>query len=713
MSIAVRVRALSFVSIMFAAAAGPDLAMAQAPPSQPRVTLPPVIVTAQKEPAEVKDVPGSVTAVTSGTLSAANVRIVSDAALFAPSTFFSEFTARKSSNPRFRGIGASPANPAVTTYYDGVPQLNVNSSSIELMDVTQIEFVRGPQSPLYGRNALGGIINVTSARPSLSGWTGAVVAPFGNASAREVRGSVSGPIGSTVGVSFSLGRQARDGFTVNQVTGNDLDSRSATFGKAQLMWVPAQNWEARVIFTAERDRDGDYALVDLGQARSDPFEAQRDYEGYTHRDVKATTVMLRGEGERVTFTSSTGFVSWDTEDATDLDYSPLPLATRLNTEDDFQFTQEVRAASGVNAPVQLSEAVAMKWQAGAMVFSQSYDQIAVNSLAPFVLSPFVDFPVSQYSPDSSLDDLGLGLFGQAVFTVREKLDVTVGARYDYEDRDARLDTFFVPAIAAPATVDDGQSFSNTSPQAAVGYRFRPDVMAYASISQGFKAGGWNPASPPGLEAYDEEHAWHFESGVKGSLAGGKVAASAAVFAIDWSDLQLNVPNPAVPGQFYIANVGEADSAGVEFEVAAKPHPTTELFGNVGFTSAHFGNETFSSGVDVSDNRIPNTPSYTAAFGANVERPITEAVTLFGRAEAVFYGEMEYDDANTARQEAYSLVNLRGGFRTRYFFADAWMKNAFDTRYVPVAFPYPGFAPSGFLGEQGRPRTFGVSAGVTF
>ena len=288
MSIAVGFARSAFVSILLAAAAAARLsATAQAPPGAAAVTLPPVIVTAQKEPVEVKDVPGSVTAVTSGTLSAANVRIVSDAALFAPNTFFSEFTARKSSNPRFRGIGASPANPAITTYYDGVPQLNVNSSSIELLDVSQIEFVRGPQSPLYGRNALGGIINVTSARPSMSGWTGTVVAPFGNASAREVRGSVTGPIGSTVGVSFSLGRQARDGFTVNQITGNDLDSRSATFGKAQLMWVPAPNWEARVIFTGERDRDGDYALVDLAQARSDPFVAQRDYEGYTHRDVKA------------------------------------------------------------------------------------------------------------------------------------------------------------------------------------------------------------------------------------------------------------------------------------------------------------------------------------------------------------------------------------------------------------------------------------------
>ena len=81
---------------------------------------------------------------------------------------FTEFTARKVSNARFRGIGSSPANPAITTYLDGVPQLNSNSSNIELLDVSQIEFVRGPQSPLFGRNTLGGIVNVTSARPSMS-----------------------------------------------------------------------------------------------------------------------------------------------------------------------------------------------------------------------------------------------------------------------------------------------------------------------------------------------------------------------------------------------------------------------------------------------------------------------------------------------------------------------------------------------------------------
>ena len=148
-----------------------------------------MIVTAQKEATQAQELPVSLTAFPEQTVRDSGAIVVSD--LAAPNIYFTEFTARKLSNPRFRGIGASPANPAVTTYYDGVPQLNANTSSIDLLEVGQVEYVRGPQSTLFGRNAIGGLINVTSARPSLSGWTGRLSVPFANFSSRDVRGSVA------------------------------------------------------------------------------------------------------------------------------------------------------------------------------------------------------------------------------------------------------------------------------------------------------------------------------------------------------------------------------------------------------------------------------------------------------------------------------------------------------------------------------------------
>src|SRR6266498_6014878 len=253
-----------------------------------RFTVPPITVTAQKEPADPQTLPLSVTAVPHETLEDAGVRSVSDAAGYAPNTFFNEFTARKLSNARFRGVGASPANPGVTSYIDGVPQLNANSSSVELVDIDQIEFVRGPQSALFGRNALGGVINITSGRPSLTTWSGGLSGPYGNFNAGDLRGAASGPIvANKVAVGLGFGYTTRDGFTKNDVTGHDLDSRSAVFGKGQLLWKPNARWEARAMFNGERARDGDYALNDLAAVRANPYHVSRDFEGYTHRDILA------------------------------------------------------------------------------------------------------------------------------------------------------------------------------------------------------------------------------------------------------------------------------------------------------------------------------------------------------------------------------------------------------------------------------------------
>jgi iron complex outermembrane receptor protein len=238
-------------------------------------------------------------------------------------------------------------------------------------------------------------------------------------------------------------------------------------------------------------------------------------------------------------------------------------------------------------------------------------------------------------------------------------------------------------------------------------------MLYASAGRGFKAGGFNPASPAGSEAYGEERAWHVEGGLKTTWARDRVSTNLAVFSIDWNDLQLNLPNPFVPGQFYIANVGSARSTGAELEVTGRVDPGIDVFGALGVTRARFDDGSLSAGVDVSGNTLPNTPEYTASLGAQWSRELVPGATVYGRGDLVVYGALQYDDANTASQEAYSLANFRAGVRGRYVFGEVWVRNAFDTRYIPIAFAYGNFAPSGFIGEMGRPRTFGVSGGVTF
>jgi iron complex outermembrane receptor protein len=574
--------------------------------------------------------------------------------------------------------------------------------------------VRGPQSALYGRNSLGGVVNIVSTRPSFSGWTGTALAPFGSFGTADVRASVSGPVASNrLAIGLSGGYARRDGYTENSITGNDLDSRGASFAKAQALWTPSSSWETRFILSHERARDGDYALQDLGSLRAQPFVAARDFEGFTHRDILAPTIIVRRTSPRVDFTSSTGFVSWETSDRTDLDYTPLPLITRANDEQSLQFTQEFRAASARDAALAVAGNVTMKWQAGLFLFTQEYDQDAANTFSPFVLSDFVPFTTVQRSPTAALDDSGVGVYGRGTFLFGSRFEGTIGLRADHESKSALLETSFEPMIAPPTVVDQEKSFTDVSPQFTAAYHVSSAQMVYGTAARGFKAGGFNAASPAGGEAYDPEHSWNYEVGIKTLLGSSRVSLNGSLFFIDWDDLQVYLPNPAVPAQFFVDNAGAASSKGVELELNARVLQGCDFFAGFGYTNARFRDGSFSGGMDVADHKLPNTPDYTANAGGQYTRAVTSAVNAYARAEIVFRGDYFYDDSNTEGQDAFSLANFRFGARGRRLFAEAWLRNAFDTTYIPTAFAYPGLAPSGYLGEMGAPRTFGVRAGLTF
>jgi iron complex outermembrane receptor protein len=698
-----------------AASASSAVSADQNPPPQgvPAVTLPQVVVTAQKEPADVQRLPVSVSAVNRQTLDSTGASSVGDVSIFSPNTLVAELSARKVSNPFIRGIGSSPSSPGVTTYLDGVPQLNANSSNVELIDVEQIEFVRGAQSALFGRNALGGLINVTTARPSMTQWTSRIDSPLGTQRELGIRGSMSGPLSGNAALGLAFGTRVRDGFTVNDVTGNTLDDRSATFGRAQFVYMPTPQWETRVIFGGERDRDGDYALNDLEEVRRNPYHTQRNVEGYTDRDIWSSTILIRHEGPRVAFSSTTGGVWWKTRDFTDLDYSAVPLLTRDNAEKDTQFTQEFRVASAARAPARLSRNFAVEWQAGVMLFSQRYTQDAVTSFAPYVLSPYIPVPVNQHSPNAVLDDMGLGVYAMGTLTAWSELDLTLGARFDREQRKADIGTSYDPAIAPPTQLDAERTFSDVSPQAALTWRATSTFAGYASIGKGFKAGGFNTWAPPGSESFNEEQAWNVEAGVKTTWAQGRLLVNAAYYRINWDDMQLNVPTPGAPAQFYIANVGNATSSGFEVSMNARPVAALDFYGTFGTADATFGAGSTSGGVDVSGNDLPLAPGYTASVGAKLSAGLGRSMGAYGRADVVFYGAYHYDDQNRAGQDAYSLLNLRGGLRAGKFGVEAWVRNAFDTRYVPLAFAYGSLTPSGFIGEPGAPRVVGITARVGF
>ena len=667
--------------------------------------LPAVTVGAPKLERDLLALPLSATVADAVFLERTAVRNVRDAAIYAPNTFVNQFSARKLSNPYFRGVAGSPLNPGVTTFFDGVPQLNGNSSSLEVLDVEQIDFIRGPQGALFGRNTVGGLIHFSSRRPSLQSFEGEMEATFGNYNAYDFRGRISTPlIQDQLGFSFAGGYAERDGYTKNLVNGSELDDRSAWFGKAQFLWVPSDELEVRFILAGERARDGDYALQDLATLRRRPRESSRDFVGYVDRDVVMPTLQITYHADTFDFISTTGFVWWETADMTDLDYGPFALATRYNRERMKTWTQEFRFSNPAGESVELAEEVSLAWQAGLFLFHAEYEQYAVNDLNP----PVSPIPGSlRNGSTAELVDKGLGVYLQGTLNFWEKLGLTAGVRWDYEDKEADLGGFLNPAIAAVGSVRADRSFNQVTPQAAISWNFTPDLLAYASFAGGYKAGGFNPTGPVD---YEEEKSWSYEVGIKGRALDGDLRYGLAAFYTDWQDLQLN--QPLAGGQFFIANAGDAASQGIELDLAYRVCQSLSLFGTASWQDTQFLAGARDNGASVGGRTLPYAPDYNVTFGAEVDVPVGSRLSAYARADVQFIGAFEYNSSNRIGQDAYTLANFRLGVRGKRWFTEAFVNNAFDTEYIPLAFSY-AFAGSGAVGESGAPVTFGLRTGIKF
>ncbi len=293
-------------------------------------------------------------------------------------------------------------------------------------------------------------------------------------------------------------------------------------------------------------------------------------------------------------------------------------------------------------------------------------------------------------------------------------------RADFENKQGAARSFYTPPIAPTRLLDGEEDFFQVSPQASLSWHMTSNHTAYVLVTRGYKAGGFNPVSPAGGEVYDEETSWNYELGVKTSWLNDRLTLRAAVFYLDWQDVQLNLPTGA-PAEFYIDNAGAASSKGVELELAARPLPQWTVFAAAGYTDAEFQSGARAGHIDafqkqtvenVSGNQMPYAPEFTITSGTQYNWEVGRGVTLYARAEVTAFGEFYYNAANTASQEAFSLANFRAGIRKAGWFAEGWVRNAFDTDYVPLAFEFPNGA-SGMVGEAGAPVTFGIRAGAAF
>jgi iron complex outermembrane receptor protein len=679
---------------------------------QPSGQQPPVVVTARKLEERAQDVPQSVTALPGSQLQEAGATMVKDASYYVPNTLVTEFSARRLSLPYVRGVGSGQGEPAVATFYDGVPQLGVNSTNLPFVGVERVEFLRGPLGALYGRNTIGGAIHVLSESPPAQ-RTGTASVGFGDFGWQEYLMSFKTPVTEDrLFLGGDVRHTQRDGYTKNDFTGNDVDSRDDWFGRGQALWAPDEENDVRFVVHGERARDGGFVLSELNGLRARPHHINQDFEGDVDRDVAAGTVTWNHRGTGSVLTSITSLTGSDIDETADFDFSPIDGVRRFTDENQTWLYQEVRLASPQRDGPAKGE-TRVNWLAGLSGFLSDATQSATNEYRP--AGAGILFPPSQVGTDRAegdLDGWALGLFGQASVLFGSDFELTGALRYDVEAKDADIDrTFTTPTnIVVPlAATDDSETWDELLPRVSGTWHATEDVMAYALAARGFKAGGYNLTAPTGSERFGPETSWTYEAGAKTSFLEDKVTANLSVFWIDWEDMQLSQFDAQAGG--YVTNAGESQSRGIELELAGRPCGGLQLFGSAGLLSTEFDRFTDSFGQDTSGNDLPFAPETTGSIGAHWSVEVSQGMTAFVRGEYFHVGEFFYDAGNRA-SDRYGLANFRAGLGGSRWRVEAWVRNAFDAEYVPVAFQPSPVDPTLFVGESGAPRTFGVVLTLT-
>ena len=664
--------------------------------------LEPMTVTAEKREENIQEVPVSITALSGVQIEDSGITSIKDFSLQIPSLHIVTWGTRRNSHIYMRGIGATLNDPAVGFYVDDVNYLNWGTFDTELFDIERIEVLRGPQGTLYGRNTLGGVINIITKKPK-NYTEGTAYMTFGDYDRQDYRMALRSPvIKDKLFLGFSGVYSKRDGYTDNDFLGDEADDRDGLSGRIHLHWLPTDVLDITLSTDAERDRDDGYPLGQLTAVQHHPHHVSYDYKGSMDRDIYGSSLRVAYESSWFDLTSITGWRSWDNEDKSDMDFTPFDMMRSFEDVDQTQFTQEIRLASPGGSGN-------LKWLVGAYCFNEDFDQDNIMDFgADAVAMGMVPATMKDYSL-AEFDNRGYAFFGQATYTLFNKLDLTAGVRFDHEKKEFDFNKFMeMGGMVVPETgfkLDTDEKFDEWLPKFAIDYRWTPNLMTYASVSKGYKSGGFNCAfSNPADASFDPEYSWNYEIGLKSSWLDNRLILNAAGFYIDWTDQQILQLTSL--GMTVTRNAGESHSQGFEVEMIARPATGLELSAGYGYTDAKFDDyKDPIIGANYDDNRINMVPQYTYNLAAQFRHSLINKIDLFGRLELQGLGKSYWDEANALKQDPYELVNLRLGLESEHFDLHLWAKNLFDREYEAIAFSWPGWPA---VGEAGDPQTFGIT-----
>ncbi len=676
-----------------------------------------VVVSSEKKEELVQRIPSSISAFSSKQILEYRLWDLHELTAIVPGLY--------SANPgdgrnvvSIRGMTSTSYDPAVTTYIDGVNQFTLDTYIPQLFDVDRIEVLRGPQGTLYGRNALGGVINVITKQPNNKMDAFAEVS-VGNYGKRRYMAGIKFPILRDklfLGVAGVYERL--DGYYTNQFNHQPFDKQSTTGGNYYLKYLPSSKWELLLnVKHFNNLNDGAFPLV-IGQeqAFNDPYSLDQNALGELVDYVFNGSFSINHFAKNFTFSSQTSYQSNYRyyETPVDGDFSPIDGITIVNNygpqwNNVKVFTEELKFQS------RAASASKLKWTAGLYFFSHAAPNKQATHFGED--APLIGSPSANYSVINTTDakNVGGAVYGQANYQLSRKTGIILGLRYDRQHTKQRVlgeyqpDSLQSPLFETQPDTSTSVSFSAFSPKLGMTYQVSPNSDVYATYSRGYRTGGLtqlslDPSQPP-LYPYKPEYSNCFELGVKNSLFNNQLRANIAVFYTTISDAQ--VPTLIVPDAVTVTrNAGNLRSKGLELETMAIPLKGLEATYNFGYTHATYSKLKLSqngSEVDLSGNRQVFTPDVTSMLALQYSHPVKKdgSIKIVVRGEWLYIGEEYFDLANSIRQSPHHLLNARFGVNIKSVDVFFWTRNLTDTRYISYAYDFGGI-------HLGEPKTFGIT-----
>ncbi|NJL38930.1 MAG: TonB-dependent receptor [Leptolyngbyaceae cyanobacterium RM2_2_4] len=660
-----------------------------------------VVVTAERTPEDVQEVPLSITVLTEQQLEDANVSSLEGIADNTPNfTFFPSGANRTAPFYSLRGVTNFNAfsRDAVGFFVDDVPYDFAGFIDQDLVDLERVEVLRGPQNTLYGRSSLGGAINIITRRPT-NEFEASTALSYGSYDAFDAQASISGPIVEDqlfYRLSGNYGRQ--DGFVENTLLDTNVDGGSGGTGRAQLLWTPSDEWEILLNASFADYREGAEPFV--LQSSDDPFETELNFDGFNDLVTNAQSLRVAYNTPQIRVTSITAHRFSSQEGAFDQDATAADLEINAPDFSSRVFTQELR--------VQSPEASdRFQWIVGGYFETSTFnnDRAFITGLDTPATSPL---PAGENLGNGVTDSRTLATFGQVSYGVTEALTLTAGLRYENTQNTTDFERIFTSrdgTLVLPLLElnDLEANGSELLPRFAIDYRFTPNLMAYGSLTRGYRPPGasFDPISAD-TAVFDAETSWNYELGLKSSWLGDRLIVNLAGFYNDVSNFQY----PSIQAGSVVVSNADIRIIGGELEVIARPVSGLELIAGLGLLSAEFRNGTDAfTGIPLEGNRTPFTPSLTYNLAAQYRSDIG----ILGRVELIGFGNTFFDDLNTVEQGSFALVNARVGYEFDSYGIYLFANNLFDNEYITQAFNLGG----GIAAIYGAPRTAGLQVRARF